>query len=63
MGCNKVPIQAFVGEQPLRFASGIAHYDGAIGGMGEQRAHTGIGFDDQRPRFVQRVKTLTGPTE
>ena len=31
MGCNKVPIQAFVGEQPLRFASGIAHHDAGAG--------------------------------
>ena len=63
MGCNEVPVEAFVSEQPLRFVSSIAHDDGVIGGTGEERIHASMGFDDQCPRFVQHVKTITGPSE
>ena len=63
MGCNEVPIEAFAREQALGFVSGITHDDGVIGTMREERIHASLGFDDQCPRLIQGVETLTGPAE
>ena len=63
MGGGELPRDARSREQPLCFVSGIAHDDGVNGGTGEERIHASLGFDDQCPRFVQHVKTLTGPAE
>ena len=54
---------AFVREQAFCFISGIAYDDGVIGGMREERIHASLGFDDQCPRLIQGVETLTGPAE